>query len=55
LLLLWCCAAGFGLVYDVALSGDGDMAATASEDFTTRIWDLETYKCMHVLEGHSGW
>jgi len=31
------------------------MAATASEDFTCRIWDLDEEACAHVLEGHSGW
>jgi WD40 repeat protein len=39
-------------VLEVALSGDGTLAATASDDFTARVWDLETYKCLHVLEGH---
>jgi WD40 repeat protein len=53
-----CIAVGsgeFGLVFDVALSADGCMAATASEDFTARVWDMATLKCEHVLEGHSGW
>eukprot|EP00983_Pelagomonas_calceolata_P101216 1158671-Pelagomonas_calceolata.AAC.6 len=31
------------------------MAATASEDFTCRVWDLDEEVCAHVLEGHSGW
>ncbi len=45
----------FGLVFDVALSSDGSMAVTASEDFTARVWDLDEAKCEHVLQGHSGW
>lgn len=57
-----CCPAGVfvhagqeALVFDVAISADGCMAATVSDDFTCRVWDLDEECCMHVLEGHSGW
>ncbi len=42
-------------MFDVAISFDGTLAATASEDFTCRVWDLDEEKCAHTLEGHSGW
>ena len=48
-------AAQDGQVFDVAISADGCMAATVSDDFTCRVWDLDEECCMHVLEGHSGW
>ena len=33
------------------------MAATVSDDFTCRVWDLDEgdEECLHVLEGHTGW
>jgi WD40 repeat protein len=51
------CATGvqFGVVFDVALSDDGALAVSVSDDFTARVWDLEDFSCQHVLEGHSGW
>ncbi len=42
-------------MFAVALSSDGAFAATASEDFTARIWDLDEAKCDNVLQGHTGW
>jgi WD40 repeat protein len=49
-------AAVYGKIFDVAVSSDGTLAATVSEDFTARVWDLdEEEHCAHVLEGHSGW
>jgi hypothetical protein len=42
-------------VWDVAISADGVLAATASDDLTVRVWELLGNSCRHVLEGHSGW
>ena len=44
-----------GQVFDVAISSDGCLAATVSDDFTCRVWDLDEEECLHVLEGHTGW
>ena len=40
---------------DVAISSDGCMAATVSDDYTCRVWDLDDEECLHVMEGHNGW
>ena len=40
-------------VNSIAVSGDGQMAATASRDQTLRIWDLRTLSCINVLTGHT--
>jgi WD40 repeat protein len=42
-------------IWDVSFSQDGRLAATAADDFTLRVWDLESQSCVHVLEGHEGW
>jgi WD40 repeat protein len=39
----------------VALTPDARRAVTAGEDFTARVWDVLTGRCMAVLTGHSGW
>jgi WD40 repeat protein len=44
-----------GIVMDVAISSDGCMAATVSDDYTCRVWDLDEEECLHVMEGHNGW
>ena len=36
-------------------SPDGRLLAAASEADTTRMWDLATGDCLHVLTGHSDW
>jgi WD40 repeat protein len=41
-----------GHVYGVALSPDGLLAASASEDRTVRIWEVETGTEIDVLTGH---
>ncbi len=38
-----------GAVLDVALSGDGVLAATASDDFSVKVWELEDQECLHTL------
>jgi WD40 repeat protein len=40
-------------VNSVAVSPDGTWAASASNDQTVKIWDLETGKCRATLEGHT--
>ncbi len=39
---------------DAAFSPDSKLVATASEDKTARIWDVQTGKQMYCLEGHTG-
>ena len=41
-------------VRSVAISQDGKFALSGSEDNTLRQWDIETGKCLTVLEGHTG-
>lgn len=40
------------LVYKMALSPDGRMLASPSEDRTVRIWDINTGKLLRTLKGH---
>jgi dipeptidyl aminopeptidase/acylaminoacyl peptidase len=41
-------------VHSVAISPDGTRALTGSHDRTVRVWDLESGRCLLVLEGHDG-
>ena len=38
---------------DVAWSHDCRQALSASQDHTLRVWDIETGRCLHILEGHT--
>jgi WD40 repeat protein len=42
-----------GSVNRMAFSGDGKWLATASDDQTVRLWELESHKS-RVLRGHTG-
>lgn len=44
-----------GSIWKVALSADGRLLASGGEDLTIRIWDMQTGKCLKILEGHQGW
>ncbi|HND51702.1 MAG TPA: hypothetical protein PLV92_04875, partial [Pirellulaceae bacterium] len=43
-----------GWLSSVAVSSDGKLYATASEDRTARLWDAATGECLRVLNGHDG-
>lgn len=42
-----------GPVFDVAFSPDGSFCATAGADGSIRLWDLQTFRQVSVLEGHA--
>jgi WD40 repeat protein len=42
-------------VYDVAVSPDGKIIASAHSDHAIRLWDGATGQCRQVLQGHSNW
>ncbi len=40
-------------IFDYAFSPDGTRALSGSDDKTVRLWDVETGRCLRVLEGHT--
>ena len=42
-----------GWVTGVALSGDGRLAVSASEDQTLKVWEVESGRELRTLQGHS--
>ena len=42
-------------VWHIALSPDGHTVASASEDTTVKLWDLNTGECLQTLRGHQHW
>lgn len=50
-----CCLRGYdAFVRDVAISHDGQLAATAANDCTVRIWDTNNDREIRCLAGHQG-
>ena len=39
----------------MALSADGRLAVSASEDQTLKVWEVATGRELRTLQGHSGW
>lgn len=39
----------------VAVTADGRLGISASDDYSLEVWDLEELKQLHVLEGHTEW
>jgi WD40 repeat protein len=39
-------------IFDVAISHDGSLMATAGADHTIHLWDTSTWKVVNVLKGH---
>jgi WD40 repeat protein len=44
-----------GAVLDVALSSDGVLGASVSNDMKAKVWDLDQQLCVQTLRGHTGW
>lgn len=43
------------LINSVAITADGRLAITASDDRTLEVWDLDQSQKLHVLKGHTDW
>jgi ribosomal RNA-processing protein 9 len=43
-----------GAIFSIALSSDGQFMASGGRDTKIRLWDMLTFKCIHVFEGHRG-
>jgi small GTP-binding protein len=45
---------GLPTIWAYAFSPDGKRTLTGAEDHSVRLWNMETGRCIRVLEGHSG-
>jgi predicted NACHT family NTPase len=43
------------MVYAVALSPDGRLALSGSQDQSVRLWEVATGRCLRTLRGHTGY
>lgn len=43
-----------GAVTGAAITANGGILVSCSDDNTARVWDLHAYKCLLVLSGHTG-
>ena len=43
----WVCAVDF--------SPDGNLLVSASSDYSIKVWDIKTKKCLNTLRGHTRW
>lgn len=41
-------------IYDLSITSDGRRAVTGANDWTLRVWDLLSNKCISILKGHLG-
>lgn len=41
-------------IVSVCFSNSGDLVATGSFDHDSRLWDVRSGQCVHVLTGHRG-
>jgi WD40 repeat protein len=41
--------------YTLAISPDGQLLVSGSDDQTVRLWNLQTGECLHVKHGHVSW
>lgn len=44
-----------GAVLDVAISSDGVLGVTVSDDMRVKVWDLDQQQCVATCRGHTGW
>ncbi|MEA5538634.1 WD40 repeat domain-containing protein [Limnoraphis robusta Tam1] len=42
-----------GIIWSIAFSPDGKLLATAGEDFTIQLWDIQTGECLQTLNKHT--
>jgi WD40 repeat protein len=42
-------------VWAVAITADGQLAVSASQDKTLKVWELKTDRVLRTLEGHSAY
>lgn len=42
-------------ITQLLVTADGGSLISAGKDSSVRVWDLQTYKCIHALKGHQDW